>query len=153
MDHDQSSWSGLRCSLERSQRRCHGRADSFRGFRLYQPQLSVRAWDQEVYFQTLLIAEIVEFLAHAAECTRCRQTYFDCLNVAGQQFARAKQNPTLSPKEMEGCIDSDLFVRRFLDRAEREGITFSWIHTIRMDDRNNGMSKSNDKWARAWWHQ
>jgi hypothetical protein len=47
------------------------------------------------------------------------------LNVAGQQFAMAKQNPTLSAKEIEECIDSDLFVRRFLDRAEREGITFS----------------------------
>jgi hypothetical protein len=69
--------------------------------------------------------ELAQLEQHAAECTRCMQTYFDCLNVAGQQFARAKQNPTLSPKEMEGCIDSDLFVRRFLDRAEREGITFS----------------------------
>ena len=69
--------------------------------------------------------ELAQLEQHAAECTRCRQTYFDCLNVAAQQFARAKQNPTLSAKEMEECIDSDLFVRRFLDRAEREGITFS----------------------------
>jgi hypothetical protein len=69
--------------------------------------------------------ELVQLEQHAAECTRCRQTYSDCLNVAAQQFARAKQNPTLSAKEMEECIDSDLFVRRFLDRAEREGIAFS----------------------------
>jgi hypothetical protein len=69
--------------------------------------------------------ELAELEQHAAECTRCRQTYLDCLNVAAQQFAKAKQNPTLSAKEMEECIDSDLFVRRFLDRAEREGITFS----------------------------
>ncbi len=69
--------------------------------------------------------ELAQLEQHAAECTRCRQTYFDCLNVAAQQFARAKQNPTLSAKEMEQCIDSDLFVRRFLDRAEREGIRFS----------------------------
>jgi len=69
--------------------------------------------------------ELAQLEQHAAECTRCRQTYFDCLNVAGQQFAMAKQNPTLSAKEIEECIDSDLFVRRFLDRAEREGITFS----------------------------
>ena len=69
--------------------------------------------------------ELAELEQHAGECTRCRQTYFDCLNVAAQQFAKAKQNPTLSAKEMEECIDSDLFVRRFLNRAEREGITFS----------------------------
>lgn len=69
--------------------------------------------------------ELAQLEQHAAECTRCRQTYIDCLNVAAQQFARAKQNPTLSAKEMEECIDSDLFVRRFLDRAEREGIAFS----------------------------
>src|SRR5258707_15745947 len=69
--------------------------------------------------------ELAQLELHASECTRCRQSYFDCLNVAAQQFANAKQNPTLSAKEIEECIDSDLFVRRFLDRAEREGITFS----------------------------
>ncbi|HWC18261.1 MAG TPA: hypothetical protein VG498_14665, partial [Terriglobales bacterium] len=69
--------------------------------------------------------ELAQLEQHAAECTRCRQTYFDCLNVAAQQFAIAKQNPTLSVKEIEECIDTELFVRRFLDRAEREGITFS----------------------------
>lgn len=69
--------------------------------------------------------ELAQLEQHAAECTRCRQTYFDCLSVAAQQFAIAKQNPTLSVKELEECVDSDLFVRRFLDRAEREGITFS----------------------------
>ena len=69
--------------------------------------------------------ELAQLEQHAAECPRCRQTYVDCLNVAAQQFARAKQNPTLSAKELEEYIDSDLFVRRFLDRAEREGISFS----------------------------
>jgi hypothetical protein len=69
--------------------------------------------------------ELAQLEQHAADCTRCRQTYFDCLNVAAQQFAIAKQNPTLTTKELEECIDSDLFVRRFLERAEREGITFS----------------------------
>ena len=69
--------------------------------------------------------ELAQLEQHAAECTRCQQAYIDCLNVAAQQFARAKQNPTLSAKEMEECIDSNLFVRRFIDRAEREGINFS----------------------------
>jgi hypothetical protein len=69
--------------------------------------------------------ELAQLEQHAAEFPRCRQTYVDCLNVAAQQFARAEQNPTLSAKELEEYIDSDLFVRRFLDRAEREGISFS----------------------------
>jgi hypothetical protein len=69
--------------------------------------------------------ELAQLEQHAADCTRCRQSYFDCLNVAAQQFAIAKQNPTLTTQELEECIDSDLFVRRFLERAEREGITFS----------------------------
>jgi hypothetical protein len=69
--------------------------------------------------------ELVELEHHASECGRCKQAYFNYLNVAAQQFATAKQDPTISPKAMEECIDSELFIRRFLDRAEREGITFS----------------------------
>jgi hypothetical protein len=69
--------------------------------------------------------ELAELEYHASKCARCRQAYFECLKVAAEQFATAKQDPTISPKEIEECIDSELFVRRFLDRAEREGITFS----------------------------
>src|SRR5208282_3131878 len=80
MDQDQSSCSFLQRALKRCQGRCHGRADSLRGFRLYQPQLGVRAWDKEVYLQTLLIAEIVEFLAHATvglalDYFRCHEAF------------------------------------------------------------------------------
>ena len=66
MDHDQSSCSFLQRALKSSQGRCHGRADRLRGFRFYQPQLGVRTWNKKVYFQTLLIAKIVELLAHPA---------------------------------------------------------------------------------------
>ena len=69
--------------------------------------------------------ELVELEQHASECGRCKQAYFNYLNLAAQQFATAKQDPTISPKAIEECIDSELFIRRFLDRAEREGITFS----------------------------
>jgi hypothetical protein len=64
MDHDQSSCSFLKRALKGGQRRRHRRADSLRGFRFYQPQLGVWAWNKEVYFQILLIAKIVEVLAH-----------------------------------------------------------------------------------------
>ena len=69
--------------------------------------------------------ELVELEQHASKCGRCKQAYFNYINVAAQQFATAKQDPTISPKAIEECIDSELFIRRFLDRAEREGITFS----------------------------
>ncbi len=69
--------------------------------------------------------ELAELEHHASECEHCKQAYFNYLNVAAQQFATAKQDPTISPKAIEECIDSELFIRRFLDRAEREGITFS----------------------------
>lgn len=69
--------------------------------------------------------ELVELEQHASECTRCRQAYIDCLSVAAKQFAITSQDLTLSAKEIEQCVDSDLFIRRFFDRAEREGITFS----------------------------
>src|SRR6516164_6113933 len=64
MDHDQSSCSLLQRALKRGQRRCHGRANSLRRFSFYQPQLGVRAWNKKVHFQALLIAKIVELLAH-----------------------------------------------------------------------------------------
>jgi len=66
MDQNQSSCAFLQRALKRCRRRCHGRADSLRGFRFNQPQLGVRTWNKKVYFQTLLIAKIVELLAHPA---------------------------------------------------------------------------------------
>ncbi len=60
--------------------------------------------------------ELVELEHHASECGRCKQAYFNYLNVAAQQFATAKQDPTISPKAIEECIDSELFIRRFQQR-------------------------------------
>jgi len=65
MDHDQSFRSFLQCAPKGGQRRRHWGPHSLRRFRFYEPQLGVGPWDKKVYFQTLLIAKIVEFLAHA----------------------------------------------------------------------------------------
>jgi hypothetical protein len=87
-----------------------------------------------VYFEELCAAasigqatgeELLELEQHAAHCDVCRRAYFDYLSVAAQQFATAGQDPTISPQELQECIDSQLLTRRFLDRAEREGILFS----------------------------
>ena len=69
--------------------------------------------------------ELLSLEGHIAECDACRQAYLDYLNVAAHEFVAAKQDPTLSPHEAEECLNSELFTRRFFDRAEREGIIFS----------------------------
>ena len=69
--------------------------------------------------------ELYELERHAAECDACGRAYFDYLNLAAQQFAAADKNPGLSPREAQKSLDSELFTRRFFERAEREGIRFS----------------------------
>lgn len=66
MDDDQSCCSFLQRALKGGQGRRHHGTNSFRSFRFYQPQLGVWAWNKEVHFQSLLIAKIVELLAHPA---------------------------------------------------------------------------------------
>jgi len=62
---------------------------------------------------------------HAEECYGCRQTYSHYLSIASQTFVAAKQAPALSAREFEESLNSELFARRFFDRAKREGIVFS----------------------------
>jgi hypothetical protein len=69
--------------------------------------------------------ELLELERHASECEACGQAYFDYLNLAAQQFAAAQNDPTLSPERARESLNSELFERRFFERAEREGIQFS----------------------------
>jgi hypothetical protein len=69
--------------------------------------------------------ELVVLERHTAQCDSCRQAYFDYLSVASLEFAAAKQAPPLSVKDFEESINSELFTRRFFDRAKQEGIVFS----------------------------
>jgi hypothetical protein len=69
--------------------------------------------------------ELFEFEQHAAECEACQQAYFDYLNVAGAQYAEANQKPVLTSERAQESLNSELFTRRFFERAEREGIQFS----------------------------
>jgi hypothetical protein len=71
------------------------------------------------------VEEVLELQQHASECGRCRRAYFDYVSLAAHEFAAARPNLTLSAQEVEECLNSDLFTRRFFDRAEREGIVFS----------------------------
>jgi hypothetical protein len=69
--------------------------------------------------------ELFEFEQHAAECEACQQVYFDYLNVAAAQYAEANQKPVLTSERAQESLNSELFTRRFFERAEREGIQFS----------------------------
>ena len=69
--------------------------------------------------------ELFELEQHVTQCEACSQVYFDYLNLAAQQFAATDKNPSLSPQEAQQALNSELFTRRFLQRAEREGIQFS----------------------------
>ena len=69
--------------------------------------------------------ELFELEKHVAECDSCSQAYFDYLNLAAQQYAEANQKPTLSSNQAKESLNSELFTRRFFERAEREGIQFS----------------------------
>jgi hypothetical protein len=69
--------------------------------------------------------ELLELERHATECAACRQAYFDYLDFAARQFATTEQKPTLSPREAQESLSSELFTQRFFDRAGREGIVFS----------------------------
>lgn len=69
--------------------------------------------------------ELFEFEQHAAECAACQQIYFDYLNLAGAQYAEANQKPVLTSERAQESLNSELFTRRFFERAEREGIQFS----------------------------
>jgi hypothetical protein len=70
-------------------------------------------------------AELAELERHSRECDACRQDYSECLELAARQFAAAEKNPELSAQEAESCLNSERFIQRFFERAEREGITFS----------------------------
>ena len=71
------------------------------------------------------VEELFELEQHASQCMSCRQAYADYLNLAALQLASADQKLALSPQVAEECLDSQLFTRRFFERAEREGIVFS----------------------------
>jgi hypothetical protein len=69
--------------------------------------------------------ELARLEQHTSECDACRQAYLDYLNVASQEFAAPKLAPSLSARELEESLNSELFTRRFFDRAKQEGIVFS----------------------------
>ena len=69
--------------------------------------------------------ELFKLEEHVAQCETCRRTYFDYLGLAARQYAVTNQNPALCSDEAKESLNSELFIRRFFARAEKEGIRFS----------------------------
>jgi hypothetical protein len=69
--------------------------------------------------------ELFELEQHLAECRPCQQAYFDYLNLAAEEFTKANSCPDLPLQTARESLNSELFTRRFFERAEREGIQFS----------------------------
>ena len=68
----------------------------FSRFRFYQPQLGVRTWNKKVYFQTLLIPKIVEFLAHPTIGLAFIFLLRRSLQTRGLGMATAQAQPMMS---------------------------------------------------------
>jgi hypothetical protein len=62
---------------------------------------------------------------HVLVCPSCWQAYHNYVSAAACEFAAVVQDPKLTAKEAKECLDSELFMQRWFDRAEREGLTFS----------------------------
>jgi hypothetical protein len=93
--------------------------------------------------------ELLELEQHASQCDACRQAYFDYLDFNARRFATAEQDPTLSPREAQESLSSELFTRRFFDRAGREGIVFS--HEVDREVKNLSVGSFHRPARTAWW--
>jgi len=69
--------------------------------------------------------DLVRLERHVVDCPSCWQAYHGYVSAAAFEFASVTQDLRLSSNDARECLDSDLFIRRWFDRAEREGIAFS----------------------------
>lgn len=70
-------------------------------------------------------AELAELHEHLRSCEECEQRYRDFVEIQASQYASRTDELQISAAEALGCIDSPLLRKRFLERAESEGIVFS----------------------------
>lgn len=69
--------------------------------------------------------DLMRLERHVVDCPSCWQAYHEYVSAAAFKFASVTQDLRLSSNDAKECLDSDLFVLRWFDRAEREGIAFS----------------------------
>jgi hypothetical protein len=69
--------------------------------------------------------DLLKLERHVSVCSSCWRAYHDDVSAAAYEFAALAPDPKLSHREAKECLDSELFMRRWFARAEREGIAFS----------------------------
>ena len=69
--------------------------------------------------------ELAELNEHLTACAECRHRYSDFMEIQASQYASRSDEPQIGATETLGCIDSPLLRKRFMERAELEGITIS----------------------------
>lgn len=70
-------------------------------------------------------AELAELQEHMAGCNSCRATYEQFLHLSGVRAASRLATAAMNGDEAIGYIDSALFRKTFLERAQAEGMVFS----------------------------
>src|SRR6185437_14863840 len=71
--------------------------------------------------------ELAELDEHLTACQECRHRYSDFMEIQASQYASRTDDLQIAGAEALGCIDSPLLRKRFMERAESEGITFSQV--------------------------
>ena len=71
--------------------------------------------------------ELAELKEHLTACPACRHRYSDFMEIQASQYASRTDEPQIAATETLSCIDSPLLRKRFMERAESEGITFSQV--------------------------
>src|SRR6185437_886658 len=71
--------------------------------------------------------ELAELNEHLTVCQECRHRYSDFMEIQASQYASRTDDLQIAGAEAFGCIDSPLLRKRFMERAESEGITFSQV--------------------------
>lgn len=69
--------------------------------------------------------ELAALERHLADCADCRRAYADFSEISGLEYSLRDHDTTLNSAEANRYINSSLLRRRFLARAEDEGIVFS----------------------------
>jgi hypothetical protein len=74
-------------------------------------------------------AELADLRDHLPSCSECQKRFADFEAIHSAQFANASETE-LSREQALNFIDSPLLRRRFLQRAESQGIVFSIPHVV-----------------------
>jgi predicted anti-sigma-YlaC factor YlaD len=84
--------------------------------------------------------DLAQLRAHLPKCNKCRQAYSEFTNLASQYYAEDLSKQSISAEEAALLPDPDLLRRRFLQRADEEGILSNKPAPMNPPDRAHAFS-------------